>query len=122
MGYPENLQKICEQKGLGQAELAAGLGLSRSTLSRILRGVQEPKLTLAYELAKALGVSLDTLVEGGGAPGESPRSVILDDDEWTVLRIVRRLGTEAALDRLLGIDRHGFAAADDGVEEVRRKG
>ena len=56
MGYCENLRKLCESKGWNQADLAARLGMSRSSLSRILRGVQEPKVGLAHEMAHGLTV------------------------------------------------------------------
>src|SRR3954453_20190018 len=106
MGYAERLQKVCALRGMDQAALASRLGLSRSSVSRILSGVQEPKLSVAHALAKALGVSLDYLVEEGEAErGAEVRWEVVSEDEAAVLRIVRRLGPEVALDRLLGVPR-----------------
>ena len=59
MGYAEKLQKLCALRSLDQATLANKLGLSKSSISRILSGIQEPKLLLAYDLAKALGVTCE---------------------------------------------------------------
>jgi putative transcriptional regulator len=121
MGYCDNLRRLCESKGWNQADLAARLGLSRSSLSRILRGVQEPKVGLAYELAQMLGVSLDALMEGRAAES-SPRTASLDEEEWAILRIVRRLGTTEALDRLIGADRGGLVANDADPAAIPPKG
>lgn len=101
MGYAENLQRICVLRGIDQASLAARVGVSRSTMSRILSGVQEPKLGVAWTLARVLGVSLDSLLDAEGQDG--PHCEVVSADEATVLRIVRRLGVEAALGRLLGV-------------------
>ncbi len=71
-------------------------------MSRILTGLQEPKLGLALRLARLLEVSLEYLAYDA-IPLDSPqRSVFLSEDEWTILKLVRRLGTGEALDRLLG--------------------
>ena len=101
MGYTDKLQKLCALRGLDQSELAGQVGLSKSSMSRILSGAQEPKLRLAYDLAKALGVTLDYLVDD--APEVSPfdQLVMVTDDELTILKMVRVLGTEAAMNRLL---------------------
>lgn len=103
MGYPEKLQRLCALRGLDQSTLAAKVGLSRSSMSRILSGAQEPKLGVARALATALGVSLDYLMEEGAEEGAETRWELVSEDEAAVLRIVRKLGVEAALDRLLGV-------------------
>lgn len=72
-------------------------------MSRILSGLQEPKLSVAHSLARTLGVSLDYLMEESTDPGPETRWEVVTEDEAAVLRIVRRLGAEAALDRLLGV-------------------
>ena len=101
MGYPDKLQKLCVLRGMDQTELATKVGLSKSSISRILSGVQEPKLGLAYDLAKALGVTLDYLVDEKPALSPTDRMVMVSEDELTVLKLVRRLGVEVAMDRLL---------------------
>src|SRR5437868_1535947 len=74
MGYTEKLQQLCALRGLDQSALAGKLGLSKSSVSRILSGAQEPKLRLAYDLAKVLGVTLDYLVDDSLEVGFQRRS------------------------------------------------
>jgi hypothetical protein len=76
-------------------------------MSRILSGAQEPKLRLAYDLAKALGVTLDYLVDDSLDPEIVGQLVMVSEDEATILKIVRRLGANAAIDRLLGVSSAG---------------
>ena len=103
MGYAEKLQKLCAMKGMDQSELAVQVGISKSSMSRIFSGAQEPKLYLAYQLARALGVTLDYLVDDTLEADPSGQLVAVSDDELIVLKIVRRLGCDASIDRLLGI-------------------
>jgi transcriptional regulator with XRE-family HTH domain len=115
MGYADKIRKLCALNGFDQSALAEKIGISKSSMSRIMNGAQEPKLGLAQELARALGVSLDYLVAEGdeGPPGD--RMVKLTDDERTILKIARRLGHSLAIDRLVGINvpapRHEGTAA-----------
>jgi transcriptional regulator with XRE-family HTH domain len=115
MGYAERLRKLCATRGLDQSALAERVGISKSSMSRILSGAQEPKLLLAYELAKALGVTMDYLVDESLDDDPSCHLVVLTEDESTILKIVRRLGTSVAIDRLIGV-----AASDAGGTDVEQ--
>lgn len=64
---------------------------------------QEPKLGLAFNLAKALGVTLDYLVDDSMDLGSTDQLVMVTEDEMTILKMVRRLGVEVAIDRLLNV-------------------
>jgi transcriptional regulator with XRE-family HTH domain len=111
MGYADKMRNICATRGIDQTSLAERVGVSKSSMSRILSGAQEPKLGLAFELAKALSVPLDYLVDDlldAVPPGQL---VVLTDDEATILKIVRRLGSSASIDRLLGVA--PLSAAED---------
>jgi hypothetical protein len=68
-----------------------------------LSGAQEPKLRLAYDLAKALGVTLDYLVDDSPEIGPTDQFVMVSEDEMAILKIARRLGTNVAFDRLLNV-------------------
>jgi putative transcriptional regulator len=114
MGYSEKLQRLCVLRGLDQTALAAKVGLSKSSISRIMSGAQEPKLRLAYDLARALGVTLDYLVEDAAEPETASQLVMATEDEVTVLKIVRRLGVDVAIDRLLGIEPAGGGCTGGG--------
>ncbi len=103
MGYAEKLQKLCVLRGLDQSALAERVGVSKSSMSRILSGTQEPKLRLAYDLARALGVTLDYLVDDTLEVDAEGQWVVVSEDEMTVLKLVRRLGADTAIDRLLGV-------------------
>ena len=103
MGYPDKLQRLCALRGLDQSGLASKVGLSKSSISRILSGRQEPKLRLAFDLAKALGVTLDHLVSDSPEVGPTDQLVMVTEDEMTILKIIRRLGTDVAIDRLLSV-------------------
>ena len=107
MGYCEKLQKLCALRGMDQATLASRVGLSRSSMSRIISGVQEPKLSVAQAIAKVLGVSLDYLTDDTMEEGVDGRWEPVTPDEAAILRIVRRLGAEVALDRLLSQTENG---------------
>lgn len=47
--------------GLTQADLAERVGVSRKTINTVENGVFVPSTVLALRLAKALGVSVETL-------------------------------------------------------------
>jgi transcriptional regulator with XRE-family HTH domain len=119
MGYAEKLQKLCAMKSLDQSTLASKVGLSKSSISRIVSGVQEPKLRLAYDLAQVLGVTLDYLVEDSPELGPTQHLVMVSDEELMILKIVRRLGTNTAIDRLLNVAAGVTTAATSHVGEVR---
>ena len=115
MGYAEKLQKLCVLRGIDQSTLASKVNLSKSSISRILSGVQEPKLSLAYELAKALDVTLDHLVDDSQEANASIHRVMLSDDEMTILKIVRRMGHHVAFDRLIVLEMKDAAAPHGGM-------
>jgi transcriptional regulator with XRE-family HTH domain len=101
MGYTDKLQKLCALRGLDQSALAKKVGLSKSSISRILSGAQEPKLLLANDLAKSLGVTLNYLVDDSPELGPTDQLVMVTEDELTILKIVRHLGTHVSIARLL---------------------
>lgn len=60
----KNLAKIRKEKGWSQEKLAQEAGISYNTLIKIERkGIKNPKIETVIKLAKALGVTLDDLVE-----------------------------------------------------------
>lgn len=106
MGYVDKLHKLCIMRGMDQVTLARRVGISKSSMSRILSGSQEPKLRLAYELAKVLGVTLDSLMNEDVPVSPSARTVPLNEAQVTILNIVDRLGVDEAIDRLLAVPGH----------------
>ena len=59
----KNLSKIRKQKGWSQEKLAQEAGISYNTLIKIERsGIINPKIETVIKLARALQISIDTLV------------------------------------------------------------
>jgi putative transcriptional regulator len=56
-----NLKEIRTAAGLTQAELADRIGVSRKTINTVENGVFVPSTTLALELARTLGVTVEAL-------------------------------------------------------------
>ena len=64
MEYGKALRIILRDLGLKQADLARRMGASTAYVSQLCSGkIKEPTLTKAYEIADALGVSINEFVE-----------------------------------------------------------
>jgi transcriptional regulator with XRE-family HTH domain len=76
MGLPKTLgQRVAERRGaLGwtQQQLADEMGTDQAFVSRMESDKYEPGMRVLVSLAKALGVSLSTLLEGVG-PNKAQR-------------------------------------------------
>jgi len=59
----ENLKKIRAKKKLSQGALARFLGVDKGYISNIENGNKNPTLATIERLAKALGVSVDSLLK-----------------------------------------------------------
>ncbi|MBW2238117.1 MAG: ImmA/IrrE family metallo-endopeptidase [Deltaproteobacteria bacterium] len=57
----KNIRNLRRQRNWTMADLAAKIGMNPVPLGRIERGVNAPSASVIYRLAKALGVSVDTL-------------------------------------------------------------
>jgi transcriptional regulator with XRE-family HTH domain len=66
------LKRLRERAGLTQQELADAAGVPLGTLRNVEYDRREPLLGLAGKLARALGVSLDTLA-GMDEPAPGPK-------------------------------------------------
>ena len=70
--FGRRVTRIREERGLTQQELAAKAGTSYQTIWRIENGKHaEPGIYIARSIARALGVSLDFLVNLHGEDDES---------------------------------------------------
>ena len=64
MTYGEALRYLMRESDVEQAELARRIGKSRSYVSQLMSGkVKEPTLSVAYAIADALGVSVQTFID-----------------------------------------------------------
>jgi transcriptional regulator with XRE-family HTH domain len=119
MKYAEKLYKQMLLKGLNQQRLAKESKVSDSEVSRILGGKSQPGLENAFQLARAVGVSLDFLADDSldadplhqSDPGNPSEADILRlarelglAPTQRLLEIARVLGNDSALRRLIGAD------------------
>ena len=64
MEYGKALRRILHETGVSQADLARRMQTSTAYISQLCSGkIKEPTLSKAYEIADALGVSVDRFVE-----------------------------------------------------------
>ena len=68
--FARRLREGLDVRGMTQAELAKRSGISKSSISRYIKGDWEGKQSAVYELAKALGVT-EALLMGYDVPMES---------------------------------------------------
>lgn len=63
MSVGKNIRVLREQKHMSQAALAEIVGVNSSMITQIERGSKMPTLVLAADIATALGVKVDALLE-----------------------------------------------------------
>lgn len=59
-----SLQAFIEATGTTQETLAHELGISQGYMSKLVRGLQQPRLDLALKIHDRYGVALDSLLKG----------------------------------------------------------
>ena len=69
MEFGDMLKAIRKERSLTQDELASILGTTKQVISRYETGQRVPKLTVAQEYARRLGVTLDRIAGDPGAQG-----------------------------------------------------
>lgn len=65
MAFQDKLKELMTEKNMKAVDLARATGLSEAAVSDYLKGKKEPRGKQSISIAKALGVSLDTLWETG---------------------------------------------------------
>ena len=106
MRYVDRLRHFMATQGMTQKELGKRVGLTASSLSRILNGTQQPKLGEAYVIARELGVTLNDLVEDDDADYSPPTGSLLrvSQDDVCLLRVAHTLGVDLAMARLVNAE------------------
>ena len=100
----ENIKRIRKSKKLSMERLAAESGVSRSMLGQIERGEANPSVALLGKLAAALKV---------------PAEVLLENDDFQTLQLVRELDTRPRrLDGGKAVLRPSFPYDDTTRQEV----
>lgn len=62
--FGDNLRRLREAAGITQMDLADRCEMHFTAISRLERGLRDPRLTTLVKLARALGVAVTDLVEG----------------------------------------------------------
>lgn len=75
--FGEQLQRAMDAAGLKQGGLAEDIGLSQSTISRMVRGELQPSLAQLDQLAKACGVNRYALIGGTEIAANYPESTLV---------------------------------------------
>jgi transcriptional regulator with XRE-family HTH domain len=88
----EAVRRRRREAGLSLEELAARSGVSATMLSEVERGLKNPTVKLAWQVARALACSLSDLIEDDAAPGPA------------ILRAAQR---RSLVDAESGVERHG---------------
>ena len=65
MTMENRIRALRKSLGLSQEELAKGCGVSRQTINAIENNKYDPTLSLAFRLARELGVTVDGLFTPG---------------------------------------------------------
>jgi transcriptional regulator with XRE-family HTH domain len=132
MTLKDKLQTLMAHNRLNGQKLARMSRVSDSEISRILQGKSRPGLDNAFRLAKALNVSLDYLADDelDIDPAETSDSRMLEEQKvlssaqkigysevLTLLEIIRSLGYDQSLNRLVG--GKPVIEIDKGVLETR---
>ena len=58
----KRIQKLRDERGWSQVQLAAKAGISREYLARLETGRQDPRVSVLLKIARALKVKLSDLV------------------------------------------------------------
>lgn len=93
--YIDRIKRLKNEKKITNEQLSELTGIPLSTMSKLLAGISEqPKLINVVAIARALGCSLDYLVNGDGeCDHESGNRYILAPDEAAVMEDFRSLDT-----------------------------
>lgn len=101
----EKITALIKAKGLTQREVEAQLGLAENRISKWLNGSGEPKAHQVWQLARALGVSAEYLLND--EVDDPANDTGLTEDERYILKTVRSIGLTADefARRVYGVDR-----------------
>ncbi len=77
----ENIQSLCEEKGLTVSAMCNQAGISKSVMSNLRNGRTEfLNVKTAVKIAFALGVSVDDVMHGKYVDGEGPETIAISPE------------------------------------------
>jgi len=71
MNWNEKVISLMQNKGINQKELSKLSGITESSISRYLNNIQKPRVDVLLNFAKALGVTVDILLDSEKQEEES---------------------------------------------------
>lgn len=101
IGFGKKIKSLLIAQSRTQKAFAAAIGVNETVMGRWIREDNQPDLRQLHAAAVELGVSADYLINPAAAFDEVSR-VGLTDGERQVLDLARRLGTDEAINRLIG--------------------
>lgn len=103
MEFSEKLRNLLKVNRLSQADLAESLGTNQQQVSRWVDSNTPPKVPYLLKLARALGVTVDYLIDDARDDPMPSRSLLTADEE-RALWLIRELGLSSGevLRRLAG--------------------
>lgn len=63
MSVGTNICRIRDAQGVSQSQLADRVGVSQAMICAVEKGVKNPSLQLAWEIAKCLGCKIEAFLE-----------------------------------------------------------
>lgn len=89
MNLADNIKSIREQKALLQKDVAAHIGVDKSTYSKIEKGLREVTVAELLTMAQLFNVSIDQLVS---YDGNLPKEVVIEDKNAVEqMRLIQQL-------------------------------
>lgn len=64
MNFGTNVKKVRKKAKMTQAELASAASVTPSMINQIEKGIKNPSVLVGFEIAKALGTTVDELCKG----------------------------------------------------------
>ncbi len=61
--FEANVEALLDERGWTKQQLADELGMDRSSLSKVIRGIHSPTLVMVEKIAKALNVEAYELLQ-----------------------------------------------------------
>ncbi|WP_435005137.1 helix-turn-helix domain-containing protein [Tundrisphaera lichenicola] len=114
MQFPQKLDFLIGLRGTNQSQLSRKTGISQSAISEMTKGKRRVYMDQAFELARALGVSLDYLADDAQ---EEPPAIASTNYDVVIKRLVEVMGEDEAIRRLAGVSVDDGGPAESAQEE-----
>lgn len=101
MTFLDRILELAADRGWNQTDIELRARLPRGRISKWINGQGEPSLSHALAIAKALGVSIDSLADSS-SPWPPAAPLTREDD--LIVQLARDLGYDRARKRLLMTD------------------